>query len=115
MRVNCDVAMEVAAHEALVSQTYKDSAGVLTWCVGMTNATGHRVERYIREPQSVQHCMDIYVWALTNYAEQVREVFKDHPLTMRSSPRRFRSTGIRAPSSGRRGQALQGWRYCARA
>jgi hypothetical protein len=25
--------------------------------------------------------MNLYVWALTNYAEQVREVFKDHPLT----------------------------------
>ncbi|MFC6487378.1 lysozyme [Nitratireductor sp. GCM10026969] len=81
MRVDFDVAMEVAAHEALVRQAYRDSARVLTWCIGMTNATGHRVERYIGKPQSLQHCMDIYVWALTNYAEQVREVFKDHPLT----------------------------------
>ncbi|WP_404864518.1 glycoside hydrolase family protein [Georhizobium sp. MAB10] len=73
--------MEVAAHEALVRQAYKDSEGVLTWCVGMTNATGHRVERYIGKPQTLQHCMNIYAWALTNYAEQVREVFKDRPLT----------------------------------
>lgn len=52
MRVDFNVAMEVAAYEALVRQTYKDSKGVLTWCVGMTNATGHRVERYIGKPQA---------------------------------------------------------------
>ena len=81
MRVDFDVAMEVAAHEALVRQTYKDSVGKLTWCISMTSATGHRVDRYIGKPQSLQHCMSLYVWALTNYAEQVREVFKDHPLS----------------------------------
>jgi lysozyme len=81
MRVDFDVAMEVAAHEALIRQTYKDSKGVLTWCVGMTNATGHRVERYIGKPQPLQHCMNLFVWALTSYAEQVRRAFKDRPLT----------------------------------
>lgn len=80
-RVDFDVAMEVAAHEALVRQTYKDSEGVKTWCVGMTNATGHHVERYIGKPASVQHCMNIYAWALTNYAEQVNEAFRGHKLT----------------------------------
>ena len=68
MRVDYAVAMEVAAHEALLRQAYKDSEGVLTWCVGMTNSTGHRVERYIGKPQTLQHCMNIYAWALTNYA-----------------------------------------------
>ncbi len=63
--------MEVAAHEALARQTYKDSAGALTWCVGMTNATSHRVEHYIGKPQSVQHCMGMYAWALTNYAAPI--------------------------------------------
>lgn len=81
MKVDFDVAMEVAAHEALVRQTYKDSVGVLTWCIGMTSATGHRVDRYIGKPQTLQHCMSIYVWALTRYAEQVREAFADRPLT----------------------------------
>ena len=81
MRVDFDVAMEVAAHEALVRQTYKDSKGVLTWCVGMTSATGHRVERYIGKPQSVQHSMNLHAWALTSYARQVQDAFKARPLT----------------------------------
>jgi GH24 family phage-related lysozyme (muramidase) len=80
-RVDFDVAMEVACHEALIRQTYKDSKGILTWCVGMTSATGHKVDRYIGRPASLQHCMNLCAWALTNYAEQVREVFKAHPLT----------------------------------
>lgn len=75
-RVDAEVALEVAAHEALIRQTYKDSVGVLTWCVGMTNATGHRVERYIGKPQTVQHCMNLYAWALENYADGVRQAFK---------------------------------------
>lgn len=79
--VDADVALEVASHEALVRQTYKDSVGVLTWCVGMTNATGHTVERYIGRPQTVQHCMNIYAWALRNYAEHVYDVFAGHNLT----------------------------------
>lgn len=58
--VDFDVTMEVAGHEALIRQTYKNGGGVLTWCVGMTNATGHKVERYIGKPASLQHCMNIY-------------------------------------------------------
>ncbi|WEK04579.1 MAG: hypothetical protein P0Y65_20785 [Candidatus Devosia phytovorans] len=79
--VDFSVAMEVAGHEALIRQTYRDSVGVLTWCVGMTNATGHTVERYIAKPASLQHCMNIYAWALGNYAAGVYRAFKGHNLT----------------------------------
>lgn len=77
--VDADVALEVASHEALVRQTYKDGGGVLTWNVGMTNATGHTVERYINNPQPLQHCMNVFVWALDNYADHVRDVFGPLP------------------------------------
>lgn len=79
--VDFEVAMEVASHEALIRQTYKDSVGIKTWCVGMTNATGHTVERYIGKPASLQHCMNIYAWALGNYAAGVYRAFKGHKLT----------------------------------
>lgn len=80
-RVDYDVAMEVAAHEALVRQAYRDSAGILTWCIGMTDATGHLVERYLGKPASYQHCMNVYAWALRNYCQQVVDVFRGYPLT----------------------------------
>jgi GH24 family phage-related lysozyme (muramidase) len=79
--VDFDVAMEVASHEALIRQTHKDSVGKLTWCVGMTNATGHKVERYVGKPASLQHCMNIYAWALGNYAAGVHRAFKGHNIT----------------------------------
>lgn len=79
--VDADMALEVGFDEALIRQTYKDSVGVLTWCVGMTNATGHTVERYIGKPQPLQHCMNIYAWALTNYAVGVRKAFAGHKIT----------------------------------
>jgi GH24 family phage-related lysozyme (muramidase) len=81
LAVDFDVAMEVASHEALIRQTYKDSAGVLTWCVGMPNATGHTVNRYIGKPQTIQHCMNVYAWALDNYAVGVRRAFAGHAIS----------------------------------
>ena len=81
LAVNYKVAMEVATHEGIIRQAYKDSVGVWTWSVGLTNATGHNVERYIGKPQSLEHCLKIYVWALENYADAVRETFKGHTLS----------------------------------
>ena len=75
------VALEIASHEAIVRQAYKDSVGVWTWSVGLTNATGHNVERYIGKPQTMEHCLRIYAWALDRYAEPVRRAFAGTPLT----------------------------------
>ena len=79
--VTYNAALEIASHEAMIRQTYKDSIGVLTWNVGMTNATGHTVERYIGKPASIEHCMSLYVWALEKYAVRVRRAFAGHELT----------------------------------
>src|SRR5690554_2778121 len=81
MALTARAVLELASHEALVRQTYKDSVGVLTWAVGMTNATGHRVERYVGRPAPLQHCMNVFVWALRQYARQVDEAFAGHRLT----------------------------------
>lgn len=68
-------ALEVASHEALVRQAYKNRGDVWTWSIGLTSATGHMVERYIGNPQPIQKCINIYVWALRRYAIQVEEAF----------------------------------------
>lgn len=81
MIVDEKVALETASHEALIRQAYKDSGNKWTWSIGLTSATGHMVERYIGEPQPLEHCLAVYIWALDNYADQVRAVFADHPLT----------------------------------
>lgn len=81
MQITYRVALEVAKHEGMVRQAYKDSVGVWTWSVGLTNATGHDVTRYIGKPQSLEHCLRIYVWALEKYADDVRQAFRGHVLT----------------------------------
>lgn len=81
MEITYRVALEVATHEGLVRQAYKDSVGVWTWSVGLTNATGHDVKRYIGKRQSLEHCLRIYVWALDNYADAVRAAFEGYQLT----------------------------------
>lgn len=81
MKVDYDIALEVASHEAIIRRAYRDSQNVWTWSVGLTNATGHNVERYIGKPQSLEHCLAVYVWALERYAQAVREAFKGTLLT----------------------------------
>lgn len=82
MRVTYRTALEIATHEALVRQAYKDSVGVWTWSVGVTSASGHNVERYIGKPQPLQHCLEVYVWLLEKkYAPAVRKAFAGHELT----------------------------------
>lgn len=82
MEVTAKVALETASHEGLVRQTYRDSKGVLTWSIGVTNASGHKVDRYIGKPQPMEHCLAVYAWLLeTRYAPAVREVFASKPLT----------------------------------
>lgn len=80
MKITPRVALELASHEGLVRQAYKDSVGVWTWSIGITNASGHNVERYIGKPQTLERCLEVYVWALEKYADDVRRVFKDKPL-----------------------------------
>lgn len=80
MRIDADVAIELASHEGLVRQAYKDSKGIWTWSIGITSMSGHQVERYIGKPQTLEHCLAIYVWALEKYAADVRRAFAAKPL-----------------------------------
>lgn len=79
-KIDYQVALEVASHEAIVRQAYKDTKGIWTWSIGLTNASGHNVERYIGKPQTLEHCLSVYVWALEKYAAEVRKAFTK-PLT----------------------------------
>ena len=56
---------ELLHHEGLVREAYRDSAGVWTWSVGITSASGHRVERYRDNPQTIARCLEVFVWLLT--------------------------------------------------
>jgi lysozyme len=69
--------MEVISHEAIVLEAYKCSAGVWTWGVGVTNASGHIVHpRYLRKPQSLTRCLEVYEWLVrTKYLPEVRAAF----------------------------------------
>lgn len=75
-------AAELIGHEAIVCEAYKDSKGIWTWGIGVTDASGHKVQRYIDNPQSVARCMEVFVWLLrTKYLPAVLRTFKDHQLT----------------------------------
>jgi GH24 family phage-related lysozyme (muramidase) len=77
------VAQELISHEAIVQEAYLDSVGVWTWSVGVTNASGHIVYlRYKDKPQTLDKCLAVYVWLLTNkYIPSVVKAFAGHPLT----------------------------------
>lgn len=73
---------EILHHESIVLEAYKDSEGVWTWGVGVTSASGHAVERYKDNPQTIEHCLAVYVWLLREkYLPGVFAAFKGRALT----------------------------------
>jgi len=79
--LTCRVALELIGHEAIVQEAYRDSVGVWTWGVGVTDASGHLVQRYVDNPQPIERCLEIYVWLLRNrYIPPVLKAFT-RPLT----------------------------------
>lgn len=73
--------VEIAAHEGLVREAYKDSVGVWTWGAGVTSASGHDVERYIGNPQPMEKVLEVYQWLLREkYLPDVLEAFQGHVL-----------------------------------
>lgn len=75
-------AAEIVGHEAIVPEWYLDSVKVGTWGVGVTNASGHNVDRYKDNPQPISKCLEVYVWLLREkYAPAVRAAFVGRELT----------------------------------
>jgi lysozyme len=76
------IVAEIIEHEAIVLEAYKDSVGVWTWSVGITSASGHEVMRYKDKPQTLEHCLAVYVWLLRErYLPPVLKAFESFPLT----------------------------------
>lgn len=77
------IALELIAHEGLVTEAYKDSVGVWTWSVGVTDASGHKVfPRYKDKPQPLEHCIGVYLWLLREtYLPPVLATFGPHDPT----------------------------------
>lgn len=76
------VALELVGHEAIVREWYLDSVGMGTWGVGVTNRSGHMVDRYKDNPQTIEKCLTIYVWLLRHrYMPDVLEAFHGFPLS----------------------------------
>ncbi len=75
MRLTKKMVMEVAHHEGIIRKAYKDSVGVWTWSVGITSNSGHLVERYIDKPAPLERCLEVWVWLLQKYADDVEVAF----------------------------------------
>jgi len=61
------IVLELLSHEGIVREAYRDSQGVWTWSVGVTNASGHQVyPRYRDKPQPLEHCLGVFLWLLRN-------------------------------------------------
>jgi lysozyme len=70
-------------HEAIVLEAYYDNAKprVLTWGIGVTSRSGHKIEGYKDNPQTVEKVLEVYVWLLKNqYLPDVMKAFKGLPL-----------------------------------
>lgn len=81
-RLTARVAMEIIGHESIVREAYKDSEGIWTWGIGVTNASGHHVNRYKDNPQTIARCIEIYLWLLrTQYIPDVLKAFEGYAIS----------------------------------
>lgn len=68
--------MELVSHEGIVLEAYKDSKGIWTWGIGVTNASGHKVNRYKDNPQTIKKVVEIFEWLVrTKYLPDVIKAF----------------------------------------
>jgi len=80
-RITYRAALEIISHEGIVRQAYKDSKGVLTWGIGVTDASGHNVKRYLGKPQPMEKVLEVFIWLLeTKCLPAVIEAFHGYEL-----------------------------------
>ncbi|MEM6265915.1 MAG: hypothetical protein AAF494_01800 [Pseudomonadota bacterium] len=72
------IMLEIAEHEALVLEAYKDSVGVWTWGFGVTSESGHRVyPRYRKNPSTIERAIEVYEWLMRKkYLPDVLRAFQ---------------------------------------
>lgn len=67
----------IAHEEGLVLEAYRDSVGVWTWGLGVTNSSGHEVyPRYLDKPSTIEKALEVAIWLLENrYLPAVQRAF----------------------------------------
>jgi len=82
-KITSRIAMELLAHEGIVREAYKDSVGVWTWSVGITNRSGITIHpKYKDNPAPMRECLEAYVTILEKrFAPAVRQAFAGRALT----------------------------------
>jgi GH24 family phage-related lysozyme (muramidase) len=74
--------LELAHYEAIVREWYLDSENIGTWAIGVTNRSGHNVDRYKDNPQTLERCIEVSVWLMqTRYLPDVLAEFAGHAMT----------------------------------
>lgn len=81
-RLTPRIVAAVAREEGLVLEAYRDSVGVWTAFLGVTNASGHKVyPRYLDKPTSVEKALEVSIWLLRErYLPTVQRAFEGHRL-----------------------------------
>ncbi|MCJ2189166.1 glycoside hydrolase family protein [Novosphingobium beihaiensis] len=69
------------SEEAIVQEAYLDSENKWTWAGGVTDASGHYVERYRDNPQPLERCLEVTVWLMRQkYLPPVLRAFSGYAL-----------------------------------
>lgn len=54
----------LAREEGLCTEAYKDTGGIWTWALGVTDKSGHKVLRYKDNPQPLDKCFAVSIWLI---------------------------------------------------
>ena len=63
--------------EGLCLEAYRDTGGVWTWALGVTNQSGHIVyPTYLNNPQTLEECLKVSIWLIRKkYLPVVEKAF----------------------------------------
>jgi GH24 family phage-related lysozyme (muramidase) len=76
------VAIELCGAEGLALEWYLDTSGVGTWSMGVTDASGHDVDRYKDHPSTIEKALEVAAWLIrARYAPAVLAAFQTVKLT----------------------------------
>jgi len=74
--------LELAHHEGMVLEWYRDSKKVGTWGLGVTNESGHNVDRYRDNPSTLERAVEVSWWLMeAKYLPEVVRAFGARVLT----------------------------------
>lgn len=68
----------LASLEGLTLESYLDTGNTWTWALGVTNSSGHLIDKYQDKPSTLEEALSVSIWLIQKrYLPTVQKAFKE--------------------------------------